>query len=102
MVQVNSLVQDGGAAILALLDQLCGDGPPRTSECLGEVVTRLVHLRDHLIAARRANTPCGEELRRTNAILSSVFGIEYPIGGHQWTRVCEARDALKDMLRGQQ
>jgi len=45
--------------------------------------------------------PCGEELRRTNAILSSVFGIEYPIGGHQWTRVCEARNALKDMLHGQ-
>jgi hypothetical protein len=100
LVQVNSLVQDSGAA--ALLDQLCGDGPPGTSECLGDVVTRLVHLRDQLIAARRANTPRGEELRRINAILSLVFGIEYPMGGRQWTRLCEARDALKDMLRRQQ
>jgi hypothetical protein len=40
-------------------------------------------------------------LRRTNAILSSVFGIEFPISGRQWTRVCEARNALKDMLHGQ-
>jgi hypothetical protein len=58
-------------------------------------------VRDQLIAARRAGAPCSEELRRTNAILSSVFGIEFPISGRQWTRVCEARNALKDMLHGQ-
>ena len=102
MGEVNSLVQESGGAVLALLEQLCGDDPRRINESLGEVVTGLVRVRDQLIAARRAGSPCGDELRRTNAILSSVFGIEYPIGGHQWTRVCEARDALKDMLRGQQ
>jgi hypothetical protein len=102
MVPVNSLVQDVGAEALALLDQLCRDDPPGTNECLGEVITRLVHLRDQLIAARRTDMPCSEELRRTDAILSSVFGIEFPVGGPQWTRVCEARDALKYMLRGQQ
>jgi hypothetical protein len=99
--QVNSLVQESGGAVLALLEQLCGDDPPRTNECLGEVVSGLVRVRDQLIAARRAGAPCSEELRRTNAILSSVFGIEFPISGRQWTRVCEARNALKDMLHGQ-
>jgi hypothetical protein len=99
--EVNSLVQESGGAVLALLEQLCGDDPRRINESLGEVVTGLVRVRDQLIAARRAGTPCGEELRRTNAILSSVFGIEFPIAGRQLTRVFEARDALKDMLRRQ-
>jgi hypothetical protein len=99
MGQVNTLVQESGGAVLALLDQLCGEDPPRTNEPLGEVVTRLVQLRDQLIAGRRTDATCSEELLRTNAILSSVFGIEFPIGGRQRTRVCEARDALKDMLR---
>jgi hypothetical protein len=99
--EVNSLVQESGGAVLALLEQLCGDDPRRINESLGEVVTGLVRVRDQLIAARRAGSPCGDELRRTNAILSSVFGIEFPIAGRQLTRVFEARDALKDMLRRQ-
>jgi hypothetical protein len=99
VVQVHSLIQDSGAAVLALLDRLCGDDPPRTNECAGEVVTRLVHLRNQLIDARRANIPCDEELYRTNAILSSVFGVEFPISGLQRRRIREARDALKEMLR---
>ena len=94
--QGNTLFQESGGAVLALLEQLCGDDPARTDERLGEIVSRLVHMRDQLIAARRTGAPCSEELRRTNAILSSVFGIEFPVAGRQWTRVIEARGAVSD------
>ena len=102
MGQVSPLVQESGGAILALLERLCRDGTPRTEDSIRKVVSRLVHLRDQLIAAQRADTAGSDELRRTNAIISSLFGIEFRIDGWQWARVVEARDALKDMLRGQQ
>jgi hypothetical protein len=44
----------------------------------------------------------GAQLCLTNAILSSVFGLEFPIGEAQWPRILETHDALKDMLREQQ
>jgi hypothetical protein len=100
--QVNPLVQESGGSILGLLERLCRDGTPRTEDSVGKVVSRLVHLRDQLIAAQRAGTAFSDELRRTNAIISLLFGIEFRIDGWQWERVVEARDALKDMLRGQQ
>jgi hypothetical protein len=53
-------------------------------------------------AMQRTDGPCGARLCLTNAILSSVFGLEFPIGEAQWPRIREARDALKDMLREQQ
>jgi hypothetical protein len=102
LAEVNPLVQESGGPILALLERLCRDGAPRTEESVGKVVSRLVHLRDQLIAAQRAGTACRDELRRTNAIISSLFGIEFRIDGWQWARAVEARDAFKDMLRGQQ
>ena len=102
MDQVNPLVQESGGTILILLERLCLDSTPRTEECVGNVISRLVHLRDQLIAAQRAGTACSDELRRTNAIISSLFGVEFRIDGWQSARVVEARDALKDMLRGRQ
>jgi hypothetical protein len=99
--QVNPLVQESGGAILILLERLCLDDTPRTEECVVKVVGRLVHLRDQLIAAQRAGMACSDELRRTNAIISSLFGVEFRIDGWQWARVVEARDALKAMLREQ-
>ena len=69
---------------------------------LVEAVGQLVCLRDQLIAAQRASVPCGAQLSHTNAILSTLVGIEFPASGVQLTRVCGARDALKDMLREKQ
>jgi hypothetical protein len=36
-------------------------------------------------------------LRRINSILSTIFGTEYPLGGLQWKRVNEAKDALASL-----
>jgi hypothetical protein len=101
--QVSSVVQETGGVTLAMLEHLSARNAPQTNECLREVVGQLVQLRDRLIVARRAGIPCSEELCcRTNMILSSIFGLEFPLGAAQWIRIREARDGLKDMLRERQ
>jgi hypothetical protein len=100
--QVDSVVQEIGGVALAKFEQLCARNAPQTNECLRDAVGQLVQLRDRLIVARRAGISCSEELCCTNTILSSVFGLEFPLGAAQWIRIREARDALKDMLRERQ
>lgn len=56
-------------------------------------------MRDALIKARREGKSCDEWLRRSNAILSSIFGTEFPLGGLQWKRATETRDALSKLLQ---
>jgi hypothetical protein len=97
--QVDSVIQERGGTALAALERLSDRNSAPMDGSLREAVAQLVRLRDQLIAARRAGVPCGAPLSRTNAILSTLVGIEVPTGGAQWTRVCEALDALKDMLR---
>jgi hypothetical protein len=74
------------------LDALSAADPEVNSK-LADVVRRFVAMRDELIAAQRAGAACGEELSRVNAILSSIFGMEFPSEGLQWQRVCDTRDA---------
>jgi hypothetical protein len=100
--QVDSVIQERGGTALAALERLSDRNSAQMDGSLREAVAQLVRLRDQLIAARRAGVPCGAPLSRTNAILSTLVGIEFPTGGAQWTRVCGARDALKDMLREKQ
>ena len=86
-----------GTCALAALDALT-PGDPNPSEKLAELMRLLVAMRDDLIAAQRAGADCGESLRRMNAIVSSIYGMEFPSEGLQWQRVCDTRDALRAWL----
>jgi hypothetical protein len=97
--KVNSVIQEEGGTALAVLERLCDRNSTQMDGSLREAVSQLVRLRDQLIDARRAGAPCDAQLCRTNAILSTLVELEFPTGDAQWTRVCEARDALKSMLR---
>jgi hypothetical protein len=87
-----------GSAALASLD-LLSPADPETNRKMGEVMRRLVAMRDELIAAQRAGLPCRSQLQRINSIFSSIFGMEFPSEGLQWQRVCDTREALRSLIR---
>jgi hypothetical protein len=96
---IESAVWEHGGAALRILEQLCLETSPRDDARVCEAVRQLLHLRDQLIVAGRAGARCSDDLGRTNAILSSVFGLEFPISDAQRLRIREARDGINDMLR---
>ena len=58
----------------------------------------LVALRDHLITEQRAkHRSIAQALAHTNAVLSLLFGIEYPISGMHWDRLEQVRQALAEL-----
>jgi hypothetical protein len=97
MIDVHRKTATNGTAALAELDSL-SPADPQTGKKMGEVMRRLVAMRNDLIAVRRLGTPCDAKLEQMNAILSSMFGVEFPSEGMQWQRVCDTRDALRRLL----
>lgn len=98
MTALDSHLRAHADAALTILESLSPGAAAPSSDQLGEVTRQLVELRDKLIRARRTGTPCEEWLRQTNAILSSIFGTEFPVNGLHWQRVCETRDALRNII----
>jgi hypothetical protein len=97
MLTPQDIRRHAGAA-LHILDNLPEEDSPETRKRLAETIEHLVRLRDELVAARRAGEPCDPPLRAANAVLSSIFGTEFPVHGLQWKRVCETRDAIRRWL----
>lgn len=98
MAKLHSYICAHGYAALAELEKLAAETSPQTGEGLAEIARHLVTLRDELIIAQRAGTPCVEWLKRTNAISSSIFGTEFPVNGFHWKCACETRDALRQTM----
>jgi hypothetical protein len=96
MAGVCSSIAKHGNAAVAELDSM-SPGGLQTGGKMVEVMRHFIAMRDDLITAQRAGAPCGEELQRINAILSSIFGVEFPSEGLQWQRVCDTREALRRM-----
>lgn len=88
-----------GDVAMAAINQLDTADIKEAKKRLALALERLVSMRDALIKARREGKSCDEWLRRSNAILSSIFGTEFPLGGLQWKRVTETRDALSKLLQ---
>lgn len=95
---LSALAATHGAAALAQLQSLA-PSDSETDKKMGEIMRCLVALRDNLILAKRAGIVCAEELQKMNAIISSIFGMEFPSEGLQWQRVCDTREALCELLR---
>ncbi len=98
MAAFQAPIQTHGETALACLEQLAATKPADGNEQLARVVQELVAMRDLLISHRRAGVPCDPWLTQTNALLSSIFGTEFPVQGLPWQRVCDTRDALRRML----
>jgi hypothetical protein len=99
MTELDLHVRAFGDVAMAAINQLDTADIGDAKKQLALAIERLVGMRDALIEARREDQPCDEWLRRTNAILSSIFGTEFPLGGLQWKRATETRQALAKLLQ---
>ncbi|MEJ2376831.1 MAG: hypothetical protein P8Y71_15925 [Pseudolabrys sp.] len=100
MADLPADVRRHGEMALDAIEHVQGDGLARPKKQFAAAMEHLVAMRDALIRAQRQGEPCDDDLRGTNAILSSIFGIEFPSGGLQWKRVTETHDALLRLLDG--
>jgi hypothetical protein len=82
---------------LDALDRLLEEKNPDSIQQATLTVTRcLVHYRDALIEEARQcePRPGSSALSHANAVLSLVFGTQYPLEGVHWDRIKKARDAV--------
>ena len=100
MPDLDPQVRVHAQAALDDLDSVHSDGSSLTTKrCLDSAMRQLIAARGALIAAHNEGWSSDGLLARTNAILSSLFGTEFPKDGLQWKRVCESREALRDLLK---
>lgn len=97
MADIRALIRDHGETACGLLDQL-SPTDPEANRKLSEIGRHVVLLRDELILAQRAGDDCREPLSRINAVISAMFGLEFPSSGLQWARVGETKDGLRGLL----
>jgi hypothetical protein len=90
-----------GEAALKELDWLQKQANIEMKKTLQQVMQHLVDMRNELIeaSARRGGPAFDDRLTAINAILSCLFGIEFPHSGLQWRRICESREALRNLLK---
>jgi hypothetical protein len=91
-----------GEAALKELDQLQMQASIEMNKNLQQVTQHLVDMRNELIEAGtcRAGPTFDDRLTAINAILSCLFGIEFARSGLEWQRICEGREALRNLLKG--
>ena len=89
-------------AALKELDRLHNQASVEMNKNLQQVMQHVVDMRNELIDAGACPGGLGFDGRLTaiNAILSCLFGIEFPHGGLQWRRIYESREALRNLLKG--
>lgn len=96
MTELPPTVRRRSEEVLARLDALPDSRPVQTmKQNLDEALVWLVQMRDDLIEAQRAGHDVSNWLPSVNAILSTLFGTEYPVGGLKVKRIEEAREALR-------
>jgi hypothetical protein len=81
------------------LDRLQCDADIEMKQNLEQVMQNLIDMRNELIEPHRSRQQFGDWLAATNAILSCLFGTEFPHGGLQRQRISETREALRNLLR---
>jgi hypothetical protein len=85
-----------------VLDRLLAEhDPDHVQEGMVNATRCVVRYRDALIAECRAGSDAEktQALRDANAVLSLMFGTQYPLEGVHWDRLSKARDALKALAR---
>ena len=101
MQQMPLPVQQKVESVFERLEYLPRHDSPETRLALVDIMRDIVIVRDRLIEIKRRGETCEDYLQKINAVLSAMFGIEYPVNGLQWKRLTEARAALKTLRIGQ-
>ena len=86
--------------VLRGIDMLLRHRPERDSHDFSAVMRNLTAYRDHVIGRirQKGNPPASlERLSRLNAVISSVYGVHYPIGSPSWALLEKARGAFADV-----
>lgn len=97
MTNVYSSARNHALTAFRVLGEL-SSGDCEANPKLSDAMHQLIAMRNELIDARRAGEPCVDALRASNAIISSIFGVEFPSAGLQWQRVCDTRQALQNLI----
>jgi hypothetical protein len=98
MAPVLPRIREQGQVALHRLVHLRREDSAETRLALAEIIRQVIGMRDELIPAKRSGEPCDEALQGINAVLSSIFGLEFPAGGLHWKRLKETEDGLKALL----
>jgi hypothetical protein len=80
------------------IDRVLADAPQSVQPICLALTHSLVRLRDALIAEQRANRAVSAQLMHTNALLSLVFSIQYPLEGVHSEKLKQARDTLARVI----
>jgi hypothetical protein len=92
-------IHERGREALAALSGLPDSKPMDEMKArLEEAIATLVEMRDDLIQLQRSGKSCGDLLWRTNGILSTIYGTEFPVGGLSEKRISEARKDLRQLF----
>lgn len=90
--------REHGAKALAAMDRVIEDRPQSVQPACLEMTNALVRLRDALIERHRDGRNVSRHLAHTNAVISLVFSIQYPLEGVPGEKLKEARDALAKLI----
>jgi hypothetical protein len=100
MAETRTAVRGYGEQAMACLEEDEKAVPVETmKQRLDQALIALINMRDELIQARRAGQDDSDWLPRTNGIISTLYGTEFPVGGIKMKRIEEARRALRDLLK---
>ena len=84
---------------LEALDHVLEHRPDHVHDEIARATRCIVHVRDELIAARRAgDARYGDLLGHVNSLLSVLIAGEFPLAGVRWERMKRARDEYEHVL----
>ena len=85
---------------MAALDDALSHRPVKTGHDFSEAQRCLTALREKVIARHRdhPSAESSDRLARLNAIISVVYGGQFPIGAVPWDKVEQGRDAFARLL----
>lgn len=86
---------------LAALDHALSNRPKQTGHDFSAATRCLTALREHVIVDMRGHPAAAtrDHLARLNAVISVVYGGQFPIGAVPWDHVQQARDTFVRLLR---
>jgi hypothetical protein len=93
-------IRESGRTALAAIDRVLGDRPKSVQPACLALTHSLVQLRDALIAKQRTDNAhqVSTHLVHTNALLSLVFSLQYPLEGVHAEKLNQARNALAKLI----
>jgi hypothetical protein len=99
--KLNDSAQQSGQDTLAAIDRVVEECPASAQPVCLALTHAVVRLRDELIAEQRraGGNDVSRHLEHTNALLSLVFSIQYPLEGVHSEKLQQARKELAKLMQ---